>query len=363
MNPHLTEHSRVRALIVDDSAMTRKVLTMGLSTDPLIEVVGAAASADQAFDMIRELRPDVMTLDVEMPRMDGVSFLRKLMPEIQLPTVIISSTTLRGASITLQALEAGAVDIIAKPTIGVGGGLQAIMADICQRVRNAARARPSAQGKVVHIARDLRPASPLQPALIAIGASTGGVQALTHVLQEMPANSPGIVIVQHMPEGFTQAFAKRLDTMCAMEIREAVDGDAIRAGLALIAPGGTRHMTIAGPAPHWRVSLIEGEPVCFSRPSVDVMFESVARLAGAKATAALLTGMGRDGANGMLAIRRAGGTTIAQDEATSIVWGMPAAAVELGAAQSVLPLDGIPQALMARNAHNVAPALAAKYSQ
>lgn len=347
MIPHLTEASKVRVLIVDDSAMTRKVLTLGLSTDPLIDVVGAAASADQAFEMIDALNPDVLTLDIEMPRMDGVSFLRKLMPMKPVPTVVISSTTLSGASITLQALEAGAVDIIAKPSIGVGDGLGVIMADICLRVRNAARARPLALGRVAAPAREQWHRQPQRPSLIAIGASTGGVQALTHILQELPADTPGTVIVQHMPAGFTEAFAKRLDTMCAMRIREARDGDPVRPGVVLIAPGGTKHMTIAGVAPHWRVSLIDGDPVCFSRPSVDVMFNSVARVAGKQVCAALLTGMGRDGANGMQAIREAGGTTIAQDEATSIVWGMPAAAVEIGAAQSILPLDAIPQALLA----------------
>lgn len=337
----------VRVLIVDDSAMIRKVLSLGLSTDPMIEVVGTASSADQAREMIATLRPDVMTLDIEMPRMDGVTFLREIMPRVMLPTVVISSATQRGASVTLSALEAGAVDIIAKPSLGVGEGLTTIMADVCSRVRAAARAKRSAMAATA-IRPPVRPApQPANTRLLMIGASTGGVQALTRVLQLMPAAAPGIVIVQHMPEGFTAAFAKRLDAMVPLAVREARDGDPVVPGVVLIAPGGTRHLVIAGRAPHWRVELVDGPPVCFSRPSVDVAFKSAARLAGRACSAALLTGMGRDGAEGMLALRLAGATTIAQDEATSVVWGMPGAAVEIGAAETVLPLDSIPAALLA----------------
>nr|WP_111299234.1 chemotaxis response regulator protein-glutamate methylesterase [Paracoccus saliphilus] len=336
----------VRVLIVDDSAVIRKVLTIGLSTDPQIHVVGAAASAEQAREMIGTLNPDVMTLDIEMPRLDGVSFLRELMPTHPLPTVIISSTTQRGAAVTLAALEAGAVDVIAKPSIGVGEGLPAIMAEVCQRVRAAAQARPTTP-----IPDRSRPTAPCPATggsrMIAIGASTGGVQALAQILQSFPKDAPGIVIVQHMPEGFTSAFARRLNDACAITVREARDGDAVTSGLALLAPGGKSHLTVNGRGPNWYVSLAEGEPVCFSRPSVDVMFRSVARAVGGSVVAALLTGMGKDGAQGLLAIRKAGGVTIAQDEATSVVWGMPAAAVELGAASAVLPLEAISEALLA----------------
>jgi two-component system, chemotaxis family, protein-glutamate methylesterase/glutaminase len=336
----------VRVLIVDDSAMIRKVLSLGLSGDPLIEVVGTASGAEQALEMIQTLHPDVMTLDIEMPRMDGVTFLRQLMPVLPLPTVIISSTTQQGAAVTLRALEAGAVDVIAKPTLGIGTGLTGIMDEVCARVRAAALARPSRMAPRPGLGARPAPAPGTEAHLIAIGASTGGVQALGRILEAMPHDAPGIVIVQHMPAGFTRAFAERLDGTTRIRVREAQDGDPVQPGVALIAPGGERHMVLSGRAPHWRVSLTEGEPVCFSRPSVDLMFHSVARLAGKRAVAALLTGMGKDGAAGLRAIRDAGGHTIAQDEATSVVWGMPAAAVELHAARAVLPLDAIAAELL-----------------
>jgi len=346
MTPPIQMARPVRVLIVDDSAMIRKVLAMGLSTDPMIEVVGAASGAEQAFQMIHELKPDVMTLDIEMPRMDGVTFLRRLMPVIPLPTVVISSATQKGASVTLQALEAGAVDIIAKPSLKIGEGLPAIMADVCRRVRDAAQARPSAAGP--GRAPNIMPvrARSEQNSIILIGASTGGVQALAQILQEMPHDAPGIVIVQHMPEGFTAAFANRLDGTTAIRVREAKDGDSIVPGVALVAPGGDRHLVINGRAPNWHVSLIAGDPECFSRPSVDIMFKSFARHSGRRCVAALLTGMGKDGAQGLLELRRAGAVTIAQDKASSVVWGMPGAAVDIDAATHVLPLPAVSQALL-----------------
>jgi two-component system, chemotaxis family, protein-glutamate methylesterase/glutaminase len=347
MNNLSRRGAAVRVLIVDDSAMIRKVLSMGLSTDPLIEVVGTASGAEQATEMIRDLRPDVMTLDIEMPRMDGVTFLRQLMPVNPLPTVIISSATQRGAAVTLQALEAGAVDVIAKPSLAVDTGLKDIMADVCRRVRDAAVARPSQMAARALPRGGRSPSMHAANRIIAIGASTGGVQALARVLHTMPHDAPGIVIVQHMPQGFTKAFADRLNAEMHIHVREAQDGDRVQPGVALIAPGGTQHMVLAGIAPHWRVSLVEGDPVCFSRPAVDTLFHSVARLAGRQASAALLTGMGKDGASGLLAIRHAGGHTLAQDEATSVVWGMPAAAVDLNAAVSVKPLDAIGPSLLA----------------
>jgi two-component system, chemotaxis family, protein-glutamate methylesterase/glutaminase len=346
MIPQLPSRPRVRVLIVDDSAMIRKVLALGLATDPMIEVVGSASGADQAFQMIRDLKPDVMTLDIEMPKMDGVTFLRRLMPVTPIPTVVISSATQRGASVTLQALEAGAVDIIAKPSLGIGEGLPVIMADVCRRVHAAAQARPAAAGQGPVTIWPATASRREQPAVMVLGASTGGVQALAQILQQMPHDAPGIVIVQHMPEGFTTAFANRLDGSSAIRVREAQDGDTIRPGVALIAPGGSRHLVINGRAPNWRISLVEGEPENFSRPSVDVLFASAARRCGPNCVAALLTGMGKDGARGLLALREAGAVTIAQDEATSVVWGMPAAAVALGAAARVLPLKDIAPALI-----------------
>jgi two-component system chemotaxis response regulator CheB len=341
----------VRVLIVDDSAMIRKVLALGLATDPMIEVVGTASGADQAREMIEALKPDVMTLDIEMPRMDGVSFLRELMPRRPLPTVVISSATRQGAAVTLQALEAGAVDVIAKPSLGVGEGLGTIMADVCRRVRAAAHARHAAMAATAIRVPAALPRAATSAHVLLVGASTGGVQALARLLQSLPdgapAGLPGLVIVQHMPEGFTAAFAQRLDAMSPIRVREARDGDTVQPGQALVAPGGSRHLSLTGRAPDWRVSLEAGPPVCFSTPSVDVLFLSAARVAGPRCSAALLTGMGRDGAEGMLALRRAGARTIAQDEASSVVWGMPGAAVALGAAEAVLPLDAIGPALIA----------------
>ena len=346
MNKPLPSAKPVRVLIVDDSAMIRKLLSIGLSSDPLIDVVGAASGAEQAFQMIQDLKPDVMTLDIEMPRMDGVTFLRRLMPVMPLPTVVISSATQQGAAVTLQALEAGAVDIIAKPSLKIGEGLQPIMRDVCRRVRDAAHARPTAaRSGGERMVAPKRPATG-KASVILIGASTGGVQALAQILQQMPHDAPGIVIVQHMPEGFTAAFANRLDGTTAIRVREAKDGDSIVPGVALIAPGGDRHLVINGRAPNWHISLVDDDPVCFSRPSVDVMFKSFARHSGQNCVAALLTGMGKDGAQGLLALRRAGATTIAQDKATSVVWGMPAAAVDLGAAMHVMPLESIAPALL-----------------
>lgn len=337
---------RIRVLIVDDSAMIRKVLSLGLATDPMIDVVGAASGAEQALQMIADLAPDVMTLDIEMPRMDGVTFLRRLMPEIRLPTVVISSATQRGQAVTLAALEAGAVDVIAKPSLGVGEGLSDIMVDVCRRVRAAATARPGATPPAALVPSLHRPRAGMTP-LVVIGASTGGVQALAQILQQLPQDFPGTVIVQHMPEGFTAAFASRLNSACAITVREARDGDPVTPGVVLIAPGGSRHLTITGRAPNWRVSLTEGDPVSFARPSVDVLFESAARQAGPACVAALLTGMGRDGANGLLKLRQAGAVTMVQDEASSVVWGMPGAAVELGATDTVLPMEAIAPSLVA----------------
>jgi two-component system chemotaxis response regulator CheB len=338
----------IRVLIVDDSAMVRKVLSLGFAADPGIEVLGAASNADAAWDLMQRHRPDVITLDVEMPKIDGLTFLRQFLPRMPIPTVMISSLTRQGAAITMQAMEAGAVDVISKPSLGLATGLPAIMADICARVRAAATARVSV-GRLRRAAADApHPAMPhrAQAGILAIGSSTGGVQALSTILPSFPPNAPGIVIVQHMPEGFTGPFAARLDSLCDLAVREARHGDVLEPGMVLVAPGGSRHMTVARHGRTFRVSLIDGDPVCFSRPSVDVLFASVARAAGAQATAAILTGMGRDGAQGLLAIRRAGGQTFAQDESTSVVYGMPMAARDIGAAAHVLPLEEIPARML-----------------
>lgn len=339
----------VRVLIVDDSAMVRKVLSLGFAADPRIEVMGTASSAEAAWEIMQRDRPDVITLDVEMPRVDGLSFLRRFLPEMPIPTVMISSLTQAGAQVTMQAMEAGAVDVISKPSLGLASGLPAIMTGICTRVRAAAHARVSlgrARRTTAHPILTASTARPGIPSIIAIGSSTGGVQALSTILPEFPPETPGIAIVQHMPEGFTGPFASRLDSLCRMKVREAKDGDVLTTGLVLVAPGGTRHMTVERHGRAFQVRLVEGDPVCFSRPSVDVLMESVARVAGPQACAAILTGMGRDGAKGLLAIRRAGGQTYAQDEATSVVYGMPMAARDNGAAAEVLPLEEIPARML-----------------
>ena len=344
----------IRVLIVDDSPLVRRILAMGFSMDPEIEVMGTAASATEAWAMMQASKPDVITLDVEMPATDGVTFLTRFMPVMPVPTVVLSALTGDAASLTLQAMEAGAVDVIEKPAIGTGEGLPLMMGEICERVRAAALARPRV--------RDMRAAIPPRPTgpmpdktrtiappqhLIAIGSSTGGVQALHRILPMFPEDSPPIVIVQHMPAGFTRDFARRLDGNCAIRVSEAEDGCSLENGCAYIAPGGEQHMIVQRKTHRGlQLALIKGDPVCFSRPSVDVMFRSVAQVAGRETAAALLTGMGRDGAAGLLAINRAGGRTFAQDEASSVVYGMPLAAAELGAAQVILPLDDIPDRII-----------------
>ncbi|MEN9410094.1 MAG: hypothetical protein RL216_2068 [Pseudomonadota bacterium] len=345
----MTAPRPVRVLVVDDSAMVRKVLSMGLSADPRIEVMGTASNAEAAWDIMQRDRPDVITLDVEMPRVDGLSFLRQFLPQMPIPTVMISSLTQAGAQVTLQAMEAGAVDVISKPSLGLATGLPAIMTGICTRVRAAAHARVlvgRTRRATAHPVLTTGSTRPDMPSVIAIGSSTGGVQALSAILPDFPPETPGIAIVQHMPEGFTGPFAARLDTLCRMQVREAQDGDLLTPGLVLVAPGGTRHMALERVGRAFRVRLVQGDPVCFSRPSVDVLMESVARIAGPQAAGAILTGMGRDGAKGLLAIRRAGGRTYAQDEATSVVYGMPMAARDNGAAAEVLPLEEIPARLL-----------------
>ncbi len=352
----MTPSRKIRVLVVDDSALVRKILSVGLAKDPQIEVVGQASDPYNARDLMVELHPDVITLDVEMPRMDGVTFLKKFMPVMPVPTVIISSLTQAGKRITLEALEAGAVDVVAKPTLGLADGLPVMLDDICQRVKAAAEVN------VARFARKDRAAAvePVPAVLgettdqvIAIGASTGGVPALAQILPAFPADAPGIVLVQHMPSGFTASFAERLNDVCRMRVKEAEENDRVLPGQILIAPGTYRHMSLVRSGGEYRVALLEGPPVSFSRPSVDVLLQSVAKHAGRNAAAALLTGMGSDGAAGLLAIRQAGGRTFAQDEASCVVFGMPRAAQELGAAEEMLPLERIPQALVAAAQTNV----------
>jgi two-component system chemotaxis response regulator CheB len=344
----MTGRRKIRVLIVDDSAMVRKILQLGLSKDPDIEVIGQASDPYRARDLMVELQPDVMTLDVEMPRMDGVTFLKRFMPVMPIPTVVISSLTQAGKRITLDALEAGAVDVVAKPTVGLADGLPVMLDDICRRVKAAAAINVSrfSGGPARPAVETATSLGETTDRLIAIGASTGGVQALARILPAFPPDAPGIVIVQHMPMGFTTTFAERLNSLCRMRVKEAQEGDRVLPGSILLAPGGTKHMSIVRSGGEYRVALKEGPPVNYSRPAVDVLFNSVAREVGRNAAAAVLTGMGKDGAAGLLAIRNAGGRTFAQDEASCVVFGMPAAAQEMGAADRMLPLEKIPAHLV-----------------
>jgi two-component system chemotaxis response regulator CheB len=334
-----------RVLVVDDSALIRRVLTELLGQAPDLEVVGAARDPYDAREQIKELEPDVLTLDVEMPRMDGITFLRNLMRLRPMPVVMVSSLTQEGAQETLDALDLGAVDVIAKPEVDVVHGLEAYAEDLIARVRAAARARvrPLTTERKGPVARThLRTTD----RLMAIGASTGGTTALQEILERLPPDAPGTVITQHMPPGFSGAFAQRVDGLCAVTVAEARDGQRILPGHVYIAPGGEQHLKVVRDGARYLCRLTHGEPVNRHRPSVGVLFDSVAEAAGSNAVAALLTGMGDDGADGLVHLREAGATTIAQDEATSVVWGMPGEAVSRGGAEQVLPLDAIADALL-----------------
>jgi len=341
----------IRVLIVDDSALVRNILSQGLSMDPNIEVVGTAPDPYIARDKIVELQPDVLTLDVEMPRMDGVAFLRKLMPQYPIPIIMVSSLTQRGKQITMEALEAGAVDFVAKPTSNVAAGLSAMLMELRSKVKIASTANVSHwKGKrpITSPKSGSTPSSALAEStdkVIAIGASTGGTEAIRQVIENFPANTPGTVIVQHMPSGFTKMFSDRLNQLCQMQVKEAEHGDRIRTGLVLIAPGG-KQMEVVRSGGFYQVRLGGEEKVSGHCPSVDVMMHSVAKHVGTNAVGAMLTGMGQDGAEGMLAMMQAGARCIAQDEASSVVFGMPKVAFEKGGAERLVPLNKISTALL-----------------
>ena len=339
---------RVKVLIVDDSAVIRQVLTRLLESDPDIEVVGTAADPYVAREKIKALKPDVLTLDIEMPRMDGIDFLRHLMRLRPMPVVMCSSLTQHGAEATLDALHLGAVDFIAKPRLDVSDGLLDVRREITTKVKAAARARlhlplePSASLSAdAHSAsRDAGRLVQTTDQVIAIGASTGGTVAVKELLQRFPADVPGIVIAQHIPSPFSAAFAKRLNGCCDLTVCEAQHDQPILAGHVYIAPG-DRHLLVLRDGAHYRCRLSDTDKINHHRPSVDVLFASVAENVGRNAAGVMLTGMGRDGAAGMKAMRDAGATNVVQDEATSIVWGMPKAAWDLGAAQAMVPLPAI----------------------
>ncbi len=335
----------IRVLVVDDSAVVRKALSEGLSRYPDIEVVGTAMDPYAARDKIIELRPDVLTLDVEMPRMDGLSFLERLMQHYPIPVIIVSSLTPKHSEAAVRALALGAVDVVPKP--GTQYSVPDVERHLVAAVRAAARARlhkrdaapPSAPS--AHIGQ-IRTTD----RLIAIGASTGGTGAIEDVLRRFPANAPGTVITQHMPAGFTASFAQRLDHHCAVTVREARDGEIITPGLALIAPGNF-HLLVQRNGAQWIARVKEGPLVHHQRPAVDVMFQSVAKAAGRNAIGVILTGMGEDGARGLVTMREAGAWTIAQNEQTSVVFGMPRAAIEMGGACEVRALLDVPDAIFA----------------
>jgi two-component system, chemotaxis family, protein-glutamate methylesterase/glutaminase len=341
----------IRVVVVDDSALVRGVLTELINQAGDMRVIGQAADPYEAREKIRELDPDVITLDVEMPRMDGLAFLERIMKLRPMPVVMISTLTERGAQTTLRALELGAVDFVAKPTINVKAGLDELAREITGKLRAAAQARVARR-----VAAVTAPATPLAKAggagvagdrLIAIGASTGGTEAIREILTALPPTMPGIVITQHMPAGFTTSFASRLDQLSALHVKEAADGDRILHGHAYVAPGG-RHLAIERSALGGFVCRVsDGEAVNRHKPSVDVLFRSVARWAGARATGVMLTGMGADGATAMREMRARGAHNLVQDEASCVVFGMPREAIAVGAASEVLPLGSIAQRLVA----------------
>ena len=357
--------AKTRVVVVDDSALVRGLLAEIINRQPDMECIGAASDPIVAREMIRNLNPDVITLDVEMPRMDGIDFLSKLMRLRPMPVVMVSTLTERGAEVTLRALELGAVDFVAKPKIGVADGLRLLAEDITDKVRTAASAHvrrlPPAAGVAAAApagtaqhSSSLRPAAPVAgigrlstEKIIFIGASTGGTEATKEVLMNLPADAPAVVITQHMPPGFTKSYAARLNGLCRIRVKEAADGERILPGHAYIAPGGF-HLSVERSGANYLARVRDGEPVNRHKPSVEVLFESAARVVGPNALGVMLTGMGADGAKAMKVMRDAGSYNYCQDEASCVVFGMPREAIAAGAAQEVLPLQRIAPALVER---------------
>lgn len=350
-----TETRPVKVLIVDDSAVVRQLLSRELARYAGIQVVGTAADPYIARDKIVSLQPDVLTLDIEMPRMDGITFLKKLMVHHPMPVVVVSSLTGEGTKTAVEAMSAGAVDVVGKP--GSAYTIENLSPILAEKVLAASRARIAKKPLAAQAAAAGSPLTPVAKPprtesmiattdkVIAIGASTGGVQALTEVLSNLPASSPGIVVVQHMPARFTASFAERLNACCKVEVKEAADNDTIIPGRVLIAPGGF-HTRMRRSGARYFVEVVDGPEVHHQRPSVEVLFESVAKYAGSNAIGAILTGMGADGAQGLLSMRRAGARTLAQDEASSIVFGMPMEAIKCGAAEKVVALPDVARTLL-----------------
>jgi len=343
----------IKVFVVDDSAVVRQTMQHLLKDDPDIELIGSAPNPLIAAPIIRKTRPDVLLLDIEMPGMDGLTFLRQLMAESPIPTVICSTLSTDGSRYALDALAAGAVAVVAKPRLGLKQFLEDSRRELTQALKLAARSRPRL-GAPPRSAPTARPTGPPLHALsvnkpVVIGSSTGGTQAIEQVLLSLPADSPGIAIVQHMPEKFTAMYAQRLDGLCAMNVREARDGDRLERGVALIAPGG-RHLQLRKAGGQYFAVVLDGPPVNRHKPSVDVLFRSVAECAGRDTLAIILTGMGDDGARGMKLLHDKGARTIAQNEETCVVFGMPKEAIAAGGVDEVLPLQRVADAIVAFDA-------------
>lgn len=337
----------IKVLVVDDSAIVRKIFNEELSKEPDIEVVGTAPDPFVARDKILSLKPDVLTLDIEMPRMDGLTFLRKLMTHYPIPIIIVSSLTPKGSTMALEAMESGAIDVVAKP--GAAYTVGDMSRQLVEKIRAASKARITKRQETSK--NDVK--KPVMASamgettnkVVAIGASTGGTEALKEVLTRMPPNSPGIVVVQHMPANFTTAFAVRLDSLSQIRVKEAQDNDSVVPGTALIAPG-NYHMLLRRSGARYYVQVKNGPMVHHQRPAVDVLFNSTAQYAGANSIGVIMTGMGSDGADGLLKMKNAGARTMAQDEASCVVFGMPKEAIRKGAADKILSLDQIPQGIL-----------------
>jgi two-component system, chemotaxis family, protein-glutamate methylesterase/glutaminase len=347
---------KTRVVVVDDSALVRRLLAEIIDRQPDMECIGAASDPYQAREIIRATNPDVITLDVEMPRMDGLDFLGKLMRLRPMPVVMVSTLTERGADVTMRALELGAIDFVAKPKIGVADGLKQLADDITDKIRTAAQARirraPAAPAAADAPARPTAPGAPLPrlastEKILFIGASTGGTEATKEVLLRLPADFPAVLITQHMPPGFTRSYAARLDSLCRIRVAEARDGERVLPGHAYLAPGGF-HLSVEKSGANYVARVRDGEPVNRHKPSVEVLFRSAAQVVGPNALGVMLTGMGADGAKAMREMREAGSWNIAQDEASCVVYGMPREAVAQGAAHEVLPLARIGDALVER---------------
>lgn len=342
---------KIKVLIIDDSALIRSVLKEVINSFPDLTAVGAAANPLQAREMIKTLNPDVLTLDVEMPQMDGLTFLERLMRLYPMPVLMISSLTERGSDAALRALELGAVDFLPKPRLGMAEGIQAYADEIAEKIRVAyntrVRAKPRAERRAVEVLPVVGNRIATTEKVIVVGASTGGTEAIKEFLVRMPADSPGILIAQHMPEAFTKSFAARLDSLCKISVKEAEDNERVLPGHAYIAPGHS-HLLLKRNGANYMTELSQAAPVNHHRPSVEVLFRSAAKYAGRNAIGVMLTGMGRDGAIGMLEMRQAGAYNLAQDEATCVVFGMPREAIAVGAVDEVVPIQGMTQHVLSR---------------